>query len=99
MLVLHRHVRNWVHGLCHSLSVVIYSMHLDPAAMHNIDIKNLQICLSAHLAHAWNNVALNPRACPSAGARLCTYLRWFARPAHNKADLLHLLLPRKAMVS
>ena len=41
MLALHRHVRNWVHGLRHSLSVVGYNMHLDPAAMHNIDISEL----------------------------------------------------------
>ena len=38
MLVLHRHVRKWVHDLCQSLSVVGYSMHLDPAAIHNIEI-------------------------------------------------------------
>ena len=75
MLALHRHVRNWVHGLRHSLLVVGFNMHLDPAAMHNIDITELRICLSAHLARVWNNLAPNPRVCPSAGARLCTYLR------------------------
>ena len=64
ILALHRHVRNWVHGLRHSLSVVGYNMHLDPAAMHNIDISELRICLSAHLARPWNNLALNPRVCP-----------------------------------
>ena len=99
MLALHRHVRNWVHGLRHSLSVVGYNMHLDPAAMHNIDISELRICLSANLAHVWNNLAPNPRVCPSVGARLCTYLRWFAQPTNNKADLVRLPLPRKAMVS
>ena len=70
-----------------------------PAAMHNIDISELRICLSAHLARVWNNLAPNPRACPSAGARLCTYLRCFAQPTNNKADLVRLPLPRKAMVS
>ena len=48
---------HWVHGLRHSLSVVGYNMHLDPAAMHNIDISELRICLSAHLARVWNNLA------------------------------------------
>ena len=67
--------------------------------MHNIDISELRICLSAHLARVWNDMAPNPRVCPSAGARLCTYLRWFAQPTNNKADLLRLPLPRKAMVS
>ena len=98
MLALQRHVRNWVHDLRHSLSVVDYNMHLDLAAMHNIDISELRICLSAHLARAWTDLAPNPRACPTAGARLCTYLRWFARPTNSKADLLRLPLPRKAMV-
>ena len=92
-------LENWVHGLRHSLSVVGYNLHLDPAAMHNIDISELRICLSAHQAHAWNNLALNLRVCPSAGVRLCTYLQWFARPTDNKTDLLRLPLPRKAMVS
>ena len=74
-------------------------MFIDPAAMHNIDIGELRICLSAPLACAWNNLALNPRVCPSAVARLCTNLRWFAQLTNSKADLLRLSLPRKAMVS
>ena len=66
--------------------------------MQNIDIRDLRGCLSAQLAHAWESVAANPRSCPSEGARLCTYLRWFACPTHNQIELLRLPLPYKAMV-
>ena len=47
------------------------------------------------LGTRWHSI---PRSCPSESARLCTYLRWFARPAHNHLDLWRLSLPRKAMV-
>ena len=66
--------------------------------MQNIDIRDLRSCLSAQLAHAWESVALNPRSCPSGGARLYTYLRWFACPTRNQVELLRLPLPYKAMV-
>ena len=79
-------------------SLVGYNLQLDTADMQNIDIRDLRSCLSAQLAHAWESVALNPRSCPSEGARLCTYLRWFACPTHNQLELLRLPLPYKAMV-
>ena len=52
-LALHRGASNWVSGLCHALSLVGYTLQLNTAAMQNIDIRDLQSCLSAQLAHAW----------------------------------------------
>ena len=97
-LALHRGASNWVSGLCHALSLVGYNLQLNTADMQDIDIRDLRGCLSAQLAHAWESVALNPRSCPSEGARLCTYLRWFACPTHNQIELLRLPLPYKTMV-
>ena len=97
-LALHRGASNWVSGLCHALSLVGYNLQLNTADMQDIDIRDLRGCLPAQLAHAWESVALNPRSCPSEGARLCTYLRWFACPTHNQIELLRLPLPYKTMV-
>ena len=68
--------------------------------MQQVDISELYSCLSAQLARAWDNVVINPRSCPSEGARLCAYLRWYGSPAQNRVDLLRLSLPRnyKAIV-
>ena len=56
-------------------------MQLDPVEMQENETSELHSCLSAQLARAWDDVAFNPRSCPSEGARLCYYLRWFDRPA------------------
>ena len=67
--------------------------------MQEIDISKLHSCFSLQLARAKRNVASSyPRSCPLEGARLCTYLRWFFRPAHNQIGLLRSILPRKALV-
>ena len=89
---------NWVHGLCHALAAIGYSMQLTAGTMDSIDIGEIRSILSAQLASAWSGLAANPRLCPSEGARLCTYLRWFSRPAGCKTELLRLPLPHKVMV-
>ena len=32
---------------------------------------------------AFDAVPLDPRSCPGPGVKLCTYRRWFSRPAHQ----------------
>ena len=90
--------RNWVHGLWHALSQIGYHMQLAVGIMDSIDIGQVRSLLSVQLARAWSYIAVNPRVCPSEGARLCTYLRWFSRPGGCKTELLRLPLPHKAMV-
>ena len=97
-LAVQSRVRNWVHGLHRALLSVGYHMQLATGVMHEIDIGDLRSCLAAQLASAWESVAVNPRSCPSQGARLCTYLQWFACPDSCPKRLLRLPLPRKAMV-
>ena len=92
-------VHNWVHGLRRALFSVGYYMQLAVGVMHEIDIGDLRGCLAAQLAHAWEDVSVNPRLCPTEGARLCTYLRWFSCPDSSPKRLLRLPLPRRAMVS
>ena len=93
-----RRAHDWVHGLRHALSLVGYHMQLDLSAMHSVDIGDLRCCLATQLAQPWLDLAANPRTCPSQGARLCTYLQWFACPGAGRGALLRLPLPHKALV-
>ena len=97
-LALQQRARNWVRGLRPALSLVGYHMQLDFVALHSIDIGDLRCCLAAQLAQPWSGLAASPRTCPSSGARLCTYLQWFACPGPVRAGILRLPLPRKALV-
>ncbi len=49
------------------------------------------VCLADSV---WQDLRVCPRTCPSSGAQLCTYLRWFARPAclPHKTSVLRLRL-------
>ena len=71
------------------LGLVSYGLHMQLSETNGLTCVNLNSCLSAQLTHAWTNLAFSPRSCPSEGARTCSYLRLFDRPAHIKQiDLL-----------
>ena len=89
---------SWASGLRHALRAVGYHLQLSVDSMPVIDLAALRHCLSAQLSRAWEGLAANPRLGPSEGARLCTYLAWFSRPAGCRTDLLRLPVPHKALV-
>ena len=43
----------------------------------------LQLSSQMQRQAAFDAVPLDPRSCPGPGAKLCTYRRWFSRPAHQ----------------
>ena len=66
--------------------------------MHAIDITALHYFITRRRDTVWQGLDPCPRTCPSAGACLCTYAAWFARPPHKHArSLLDLLLGFKCM--
>ena len=44
--------------------------------------------ITQHRDAVWEGLDPCPRTCPSAGARLCMYAAWFARPPHKHARSL-----------
>ena len=46
-----------------------------------IDVANVMLLLDAPDRQLWEGVGICPRTGPSDDATLCTYVRWFARPA------------------
>ena len=88
----------WAAGLVRSLAAVGYCMALSAGVMPVIDIGELRGCIMVHMAQPWQGLADNPRLSPTQGVRLCTHLRWFARPAGCTADLLRVPVPYRALV-
>ena len=43
----------------------------------------LQLSFQMQWQAAFDAVPLDPRSCPGPGVKLCTYRRWFSRPAHQ----------------
>ena len=43
----------------------------------------LQLSFQMQRQAAFDAVPLDPRLCPGPGVKLCTYCRWFSRPAHQ----------------
>ena len=42
------------------------------------------LAFEAQRQAAFDAVPLDPRSCPGSEVKLCTYRRWFARPAHQR---------------
>ena len=43
----------------------------------------LQLSFQVQRQAAFDAVPLDPRSCPGPGVKLCTYRRWFSRPADH----------------
>lgn len=75
-------VKNWAWGMYHSLQAVGYVLPIRIDAMECIDLGCLERKLEHRLSRVWDEQHVCPRTCPSMGARLCTYYRWFF-PSHQ----------------
>jgi hypothetical protein len=73
-------VRNWAWGMLHSLKAVGYVLTIRVDSMDLIDLGCLARKLDRHQSRVWDGLDVCPRTGPSAGAKLCTYYRWFFPP-------------------
>ena len=72
-----------------SLSFVLSLLACQPHLMHrallslmllSTVIRPCSVYTCVHVQRGWDDTHISPRSCPSAGAKLCTYHRWFSRP-------------------
>ena len=57
--------------------------------LHQVVDQRMQRC--------WQGLSVSPRTAPSEGARLCTYLIWFADDRHDSQRVIGLRLPYRVV--
>jgi hypothetical protein len=82
------HTPTWAGCFMKALIQIGYPYHIDCLQPHEIDIKALKHILRRHHRQCWRGLHLSPRQCPSVGAQLCAYSRWFASPSRTALSRL-----------
>jgi hypothetical protein len=76
-----RGVRNWAKSFLTGLRRIGYPRTTRCDTLISVDPPTVQSLLADQSNTVWQGLSISPRTCPSRGAQLCTYLRWFARPS------------------
>ena len=84
-----RNVRNWAHGFMVGLRELGYAFTIRCDALEPVDLPRVRQLLAQPTERVWQELHICPRTCPSGGAVLCTYRRWFARPPWAAAKERH----------
>ena len=90
--------RNWAHSMFKAIRGIGYQLTIRCDDLDQIDISALSLMLAQRRDAVWDGLDICPRTCPSLDAKLCTYKRWFVRPADKHArSLLDLPVSRRCM--
>ena len=73
-------VHNWAWSLRHRLSDLGYDLRVAERCMERINVDYVLQQHDARELQCWETCDVCPRTCPSEGASLCRYNRWFALP-------------------
>ena len=73
-------VHNWAWSLRHRLSDLGYDLRVAERCMERINVDYVLQLHDAREQQCWETCDVCPRTCPSEGASLCRYHRWFALP-------------------
>ena len=74
-------VRNWAWVVMRGLRDMGYEYTVRCDTLIPVDVANVMLLLDAPDRQLWEGMDICPRTGPSDDATLCTYVRWFARPA------------------
>lgn len=83
-------VHNWAFSFMTGLRSLDYAFTLRCDRLDVVDVACVTELLRRQLARPFQDIDVCPRTCPSNRAMLCTYLRWFSRPAYASS-----VLPRR----
>ena len=71
---------NWAAGVQKHFASLGVSSTFSGGRIRNVDHLAFRKAMLARDMSVWGGLHISPRGAPSRGAKLCTYLRWFARP-------------------
>ena len=89
-------VKNWAWSVMRGLRDLGYHFTIRCDALELIDVRRVMDLLHQKCLQDWHDLDVCPRTCPSKRAHLCTYDRWFARPARLRSPSLLLQQPLSA---
>ena len=91
-------VENWAHAFIRGLQDMGYEFTIRCDTLTPVHVASVMLLLDAPDKQLWDSLDICPRTCPSENATLCTYARWFARPAgHQPRALLMQPLSARCM--
>ena len=79
---------NWAAGVQKQFASLGVPSSFSGGRIRNVDYHAFRKAMLARDMSVWEGLHILPRGAPSRGAKLCTYLRWFARPDRISTDAL-----------
>ena len=80
---------NWAAGIQHQYADLGMASPFSCGKLQNIDAHGFHRAMLAQEKAVWQGLHMSPRNAPSPRAKLCTYLRWFARPDKVSVEPYH----------
>ena len=77
---------NWAAGIHKQYIALGMRSPFSAAGVQGIEAPLFRQRLGAEYKSVWANLHVSPRTAPKKGVKLCTYLRWFARPGGMPAE-------------
>ncbi len=77
---------NWAAGVQKQFASLGVPSPFSGGRIRNVDHLAFRKAMLARDMSVWGGLHISPRGAPSKGAKLCTYLRWFARPDKTSTE-------------